>query len=296
VKFLVVGHEGYIGSALCRTLESEGHSVKGWGRNQDLFKLSRSDLDINKIDTVVNCATATYRKEADYEIDGPEEKINVFGVRHLVSILKGTTIGLVHLSTKEVYGNVYNLSDLVEKPYRLMPKFEIDDSQALMPLTCYAKTKLMGEFIANSYPRANVIRISSCYTDFDHKRGNWVVNLFKTVSQGTPPVLTGTGKQVRDPLHVEDLTHLIASMAEGRSWGLTMNAGGGLANSISILEYVQLIAPTTQPKFIPNGDLGFIANNRLARDMFKWTPQIMFRERISQVFENLKAQRSAELK
>jgi CDP-paratose 2-epimerase len=57
----------------------------------------------------------------------------------------------------------------------------------------------------------------------------------------------GTGKQVRDLLHVEDLVDLIEiQLVEPEVWdGVTVNVGGGREGSLSLLETTALCAEIT---------------------------------------------------
>lgn len=57
----------------------------------------------------------------------------------------------------------------------------------------------------------------------------------------------GTGKQVRDILHVDDLCELLTSQLHNldRSAGRTFNVGGGLVNSLSLLEMTELCREIT---------------------------------------------------
>ena len=56
VNFLVIGHEGYIGQGLCHEL-SKRHHVIGWGRQDDIFSLTKEKLETHSIDAVVNSPT-----------------------------------------------------------------------------------------------------------------------------------------------------------------------------------------------------------------------------------------------
>lgn len=281
MKLLIIGHEGYVGAALVSFFERSGHEVRGWGSRDDLLAITREKIEGTEI--VVNCATAADRVNTRYQLEGQDERVNVLGVRQLALALRGTGAKLVHLSTKDIYGDVYQERDVIEEPTRFVPRFEIDDEQPFRPQTVYAKTKLIGELLAESHAETNIVRLSSCYTSEAHKRGNWVLAFCRKAAAGRPVELTGKGKQLRDLLHADDLGKLILKMASVNRWGFKLNAGGGGANAFSILEVLNRINPSLGREFTPGGDFGFVASNRVAAEVFGWHPSISFPEELKRI-------------
>ena len=292
MRILLIGHEGYVGAGLFYYL-SKNHQVIGWGRERDICTLNASILEKLKITVVINCAAIIDRVSSDLVIDSDSDQVNVGGVRKLVSALKETDIKLIQISTKDVFGNLYTRADVEEERECYKPKFLVDDSQPFAPETIYAKTKLMGEFIVESHPRTVVIRLSSCYTDFDHYRGSWAVNIIKTLLQKKPVTVTNTGKQFRDPLNADDLGRLIEYVLESEHYGVKINAGGGVDNILSILEFIRMVNPDAEIVKTTGGDYGFAFNNRLAGELFGWQPQISFTSRLPVICDNIIARRTA---
>jgi CDP-paratose 2-epimerase len=287
LRILLIGNEGYVGVGLQKYFEDQSHNVVGWTRQQDLFSLQSSFFLQNQIDLVVNAAAVMSRSTSVYQSGGLDEKVNFFGVRHLVTELKNSEVPLVHISTKDVYGSVYTDKDTQDEGTRLMPRRAIDDLQPLNPSTLYAMTKLMGEFALTEYPKFNIIRLTSGYTDFSHRRGNWMTAFVQKVLAGETLSLTGSGKQVRDPLHASDLGRLILKMVETNKWGHKVNAGGGILNAISILEFAKLISANASIDFQGIGDHGFISSNRLAKEIFGWEPKINVRDKVNVLIKNI---------
>lgn len=290
MRILLIGHEGYVGAGLFRYLSTH-HQVIGWGRERDICTLNESIIKDLKITAVVNCAAIVDRVSNEFTIDSESDRVNVGGMRTLVSALKGQDIKLIQISTKDVFGKVYSRTDVEEEQYCYKPKFLVDDSQPFAPETIYAKTKLMSEFIVESHPQTVVIRLSSCYTDFDHHRGNWVVSIMKTLLQEKPVTVTNTGKQFRDLLNADDLGRLIDHVLESEHYGVKINAGGGSDNIFSILQVIRMIAPDAKIIETDGGDYGFAFNNRLAAELFDWKPQISFASRLPVIRENIIAGR-----
>ena len=66
----------------------------------------------------------------------------------------------------------------------------------------------------------------------------------KTLSNCEKFTISGTGKQVRDVLHAEDLVKLYMLAYENKINydGLVFNIGGGIDNSLSLLELFDILA------------------------------------------------------
>jgi CDP-paratose 2-epimerase len=288
MKILLTGHEGYVGTRLHQYLEEQGHTVVGFGRKEDITTITRATLDRNEVELVINCATVMDRVNTVYTVGGADERVNVFGVHQLVQALKGTDIGLLHISTKDVYGEVYTPDHISETSNRLVPAFLVNENQPFQPRTVYAKTKLMGEFIAESHPKTTIVRLSSGYTSQPHRRGNWILHFCRAAKAGNPVQITGSGKQLRDLLHADDLGRLLLLLQEKSAWGHKLNAGGGMANAFSVVEVLDMIDPSLPRKFVAGGDLGYVTDNSLARQLVGWEPTLSFQTELAKLLERLR--------
>lgn len=286
MRLLVVGHRGYIGSGLCAAL-SQRHAVVGWGRREDLFSLTARGLSRRRIDAVVNCSVETAREAARFEIGSPTDCVNVQGARHLARILRASRVAWIQLSTKDVFGPVYGPGDTVRGPAGDRPKRLIDDDQPFAPASLYGKSKLIAEYFSESHPRSAVVRLSTCYTDYDHPRGNWMVRMIRAASKGQPVPVTRDGRQFRDPLHVSDLARLILRILKRRAFGEKLNAGGGPENLISVNEFIARAVPGARVRRLPGGDRGFAFNNRKARTLLGFSPRVRVRDRIPALARNV---------
>jgi CDP-paratose 2-epimerase len=101
--------------------------------------------------------------------------------------------------------------------------------------------------------------------------------------QPEPFTIAGNGKQVRDVLHAEDLIRLYAAAYEHRERvaGEIFNIGGGLENSLSLLELFQLLGRLTgtELKFThnpprPSDQRVFVADIGKAARLLAWQPQV----------------------
>lgn len=92
----------------------------------------------------------------------------------------------------------------------------------------------------------------------------------------------GSGKQVRDLLHCEDLYQLIkAECSTTETWnGDIYNAGGGLKHSVSLLELTELCREVTgreiaigcKPETSPLDLRSYLTDSDKAKQCFSWTP------------------------
>ncbi len=130
----------------------------------------------------------------------------------------------------------------------------VDEQQALDFHTPYGCSKGGAEQYVLDYARsfgvpATVLRMSCIYGP--HQCGTedqgWVAHFLIQALKGRPIYVYGDGKQVRDILFIDDLVAAQRAALEhmdslcGGAW----NIGGGIANSVSLLEVLDLIEHTT---------------------------------------------------
>jgi CDP-paratose 2-epimerase len=108
-----------------------------------------------------------------------------------------------------------------------------------------------------------------------------------------PFTIAGTGKQVRDVLHADDLIRLYRAAYDHRQQmnGEIFNIGGGAANSLSLLELFALLAEllaipplvyTPTPRRASDQDC-FIADIAKVQRLLGWSPAISCRDGVSRM-------------
>jgi CDP-paratose 2-epimerase len=125
------------------------------------------------------------------------------------------------------------------------------------PRTFYGATKLAAELLVAEY--AHVFELRTVVNRFGVIAGPWqmgkvdqgIVTFWLAAHRFGRPLgyigFGGSGKQVRDLLHVDDAAELIArELADPERFaGAVVNAGGGAAGSVSLLELTALCRETT---------------------------------------------------
>lgn len=224
---------------------------------------------IGALDTIVECSA---EPSALAGVEGSPEFViqsNLLGAYHCLELARRRGAHMVFLSTSRVYP-VAGLEGLGLDEGE--SRFEISAQQASpgvsptgiaedFPLagarTLYGTTKLAAELLIEEYRAAYGLRavIDRCGVI----AGPWQMG---KVDQGVftywmlahhfkRPLeylgFGGSGKQVRDLLHVEDLVELLDEQvgAPERWDGVVTNVGGGRAGSLSLLECSELCAEIT---------------------------------------------------
>lgn len=287
MKILLIGHKGYLGRGLHQYFK-KNNEVVGWDIEDDLFSLTTEFLKKERIQMLVNLSVVADRQSTNFQYGGMTDHINIGGARHLAKILHGTDIAWIQMSTREVLGPVYTVNDVTMTKNGFRPKFLVGEDAPLAPFNFYGKSKIVSEFIAESHPFSNIIRLTTCYTDFDHLAGNWVVSLIRAAVNGKPVTLTQQGGlQFRDPLHTDDLGHLMELLVEKKAFGNIIHAGGGDKNMISLRDFILAANPSADIQVVPGGDLGFAFNISTAQRLTGWEPSVIVTDKIPVIADNI---------
>lgn len=162
---------------------------------------------------------------------------------------------LIYASTNKVYGSLPKLP-LIEgaKRYGIDGAFRnnkgISETEPLefrSPYGCskgYADQAFLDYHESFGLP-TTVFRQSCIYGSFQHgvEDQGWVAWMALAALNGQLISIFGNGKQVRDLLYVDDLVDAYVSVLSNpeRAKGRAFNLGGGYENSISIIEYLELL-------------------------------------------------------
>jgi CDP-paratose 2-epimerase len=229
----------------------------------------RDLLAIEGVDALIECSAepsviAGLGGRTDYVV-----QTNLLGAYNALELARRDGAQFIFLSTSRVYPvQALNEIKLTETDTR----FEIADEQKLpgvssagiseaFPLTgartLYGATKLSGELLVEEY--ASSFGLKTVVDRFGVIAGPWQMG---KVDQGvfTHWLLAhyfrrplryigfgGSGRQVRDLLHIDDLVELLDDqLARPEHWaGSTANVGGGRTVSLSLLETTEICRELT---------------------------------------------------
>jgi len=328
MKVFITGGCGFIGCNVVRRLNSLGHNITvldnlsrhgtdhnlAWLQKHGDFSFIKGDVRdparINDIvrqghfDAVIHLAgqvavtTSVQDPFGDFEI-------NAVGTMNLLEAIRlySPYSVLLYSSTNKVYGKLgkFQLAEEATR-YRLPALPEgVSEEQPLDFYSPYGCSKGAADQYVADYARIYGLRTvnfrQSCIYG-RHQLGvedqGWVAWFIIAHSLGYPITIYGTGKQVRDVLFVDDLIDCYLAAVEriDQVAGLTFNIGGGVANTVSLLEFLQLLTTlsgrpvkTNFGEWRPGDQPVYISDIRRAKTLLDWEPQIKVAEGIERLYQ-----------
>jgi len=301
LRLLVTGGAGFIGSNFVRMI-SRGELV-GVSHVTVLDKLTYAGLRENlpqassgsglsfhhgdicdaqlvaslltDVDAVINFAAESH---VDRSISGAADFIqaNIVGVQVLLDAIKasGREIRFLQISTDEVYGSIETGSWTEDWP--------------LQPNSPYSASKAGGELLARSYFKTHGLDvvITRCSNNYGtHHFPEKLIPLFITnLLEGKKVPVYGTGKNVRDWLHVDDHCRGIFKVLMNGKAGQVYNIGGGreLTNiDITNLLLEAMGADETSIEFVEDRkghDLRYSVDWKKINSELGYEPQVIFED------------------
>ncbi|MBI4369573.1 MAG: GDP-mannose 4,6-dehydratase [Elusimicrobia bacterium] len=208
-----------------------------------------------RVDIVLHSALRRADSEA-FKEPKPYFDVNVVGTFRLLEIIRQFSKGrrprlIIFPSTRKVYGSLSQLKIReLDRRYRFDNGAEaIAESQPLSFEGPYGCSMGSAEQYVHDYSRIYhlptvVLRLSTIYgpQHYATPEQGWVTHMAIRAYLGAPLTIYGNGKQVRDLLYIEDLMRLFDALYDhcGTSVGKIYNVGGGIENSISVLELIEI--------------------------------------------------------
>jgi CDP-paratose 2-epimerase len=278
---------------------------------------SSSDLDstILNVDTIIDCS-AEPSVLAGFASPQYVLQTNLVGTINLLELARQTQAKVLFLSTSRVYP-IAALKSL--KITESSTRLELASAQTISGVSLegiaenfslqgyrslYGTTKLASELLIEEYRQA--YKIPAIINRCGVLTGAWqmgkvdqgVFVLWVAAHYWQKPLkyigYGGTGKQVRDLLHIEDLLRLIDYQLNNFELldGEILNVGGGKENSLSLLETTQLcqkivgkstsIQPVAEAR---EGDIPiFITDITQIKQKTQWQPLINPEQTIKDIY------------
>jgi len=227
-------------------------------------------------------------------------EINALGTLNLLEAVRrhAPGAGIVYSSTNKVYGDLEQYA-YREDATRWTCVDHPDGFSEQVPLdfhSPYGCSKGAADQYLRDYHRifglkTVVFRHSSMYggrqfATFDQGWIGWFCQMAAETRLGlrtAPFTISGSGKQVRDVLHAEDMIRLYFGAADRMEAiaGRAFNVGGGIVNSLSLLELFDLLAGLVgQPLDFVRGPAResdqrvFVADIAAVSAAIGWRPQV----------------------
>jgi CDP-paratose 2-epimerase len=279
---------------------------------------NKEDLDFKKkIDLIIECSAepsvmAGLDSSPEYLIN-----TNLVGTVNCLELARKNQSDFIFLSTSRVYPIEY-INQLKFKEGK--ERFVLDKKQSITgasdkgisesfpldkPRSLYGSTKLASEILLQEYINSYKIRgvINRCGVI----TGPWQMG---KIDQGVIVLWVarhifrkslsyigygGTGKQVRDFIHIDDLFDLINIQIKdlGKFNGQVYNVGGGVENSISLLELTKLCERITGNKIQidsikedrPNDVRIYLSDCEKIKEAAGWKPKKGIEETLREINE-----------
>lgn len=134
------------------------------------------------------------------------------------------------------------------------------------------------------------------HATFDQGWIGWFCQKALEIKNGTakePFTIQGTGMQVRDLLYSTDIVNLYFTAKDCKdAYGQVFNIGGGINNSLSLLELFEMLENKLKIKmnfkkleWRESDQKVFVADIRKTKDVIGWVPQVSADKGISQMLE-----------
>jgi len=330
MNILITGGAGFVGSNLANHYLKSGHEVTIFDnlsrmnveKNLDWLKKTHKNMkfikgDVRNFDSVKNVC-----KDKDFifhlaaqvavttSVSKPKEDfdINALGTFNVLEASRvcNTNPTIIYTSTNKVYGNKVNEIPTTEKSTRYefndlkfkngIPENFPTDADEHTPYGCskYVGDLYMRDFYKIFGLKTVTFRMSCIYgpRQFGNEDQGWVAHFIISTFFNKPLTIYGDGKQVRDILFVDDLVNAFELACNNikKTKGKVYNIGGGVNNTISIIELLSFLKKLNlNTKFIFDdwrfGDQKVYISDIKSAQEFGWGPSISTFDGIKKLFE-----------
>jgi CDP-paratose 2-epimerase len=226
-------------------------------------------LAVGEVDALVECSAEPSVMAGVGGAPGPLVGTNLIGAYHCLELARRRGARVVFLSTSRVYPVAPLTALRLEEhetrfeiaagqevpgasPAGISEEFPLDGARTLYGATKLAAELLVGEYTETYGVRAVIDRCGVIAGPWQMGKADQGVFTYWMLAHALRRPLRyigfgGTGKQVRDLLHVDDLVDLVdEQLADPERWtGKTVNVGGGREVSLSLREATALCAEIT---------------------------------------------------
>lgn len=238
-------------------------------------------------------------------------EVNVVGTHNLLEAVRlhAPEAAVIYSSTNKVYGDLeqYTFRETATRYECLDHPNGFTETTPLDFHSPYGCSKGAADQYMLDYARifglnTVVFRHSSMYggrqfATYDQGWIGWFCQQAAATKKGAlkePFTISGNGKQVRDVLHADDMITLYFSALYNiqTAQGNVFNVGGGIDNSLSLLELFKLLEEFCDTKLVysklaprESDQRVFVANIVKAKKLIGWQPKVSAQDGIKQMLE-----------
>lgn len=333
MKLLITGGCGFLGSNLAAEALRRGDDLVvfdnlsrhgatdnlAWLRGQGTFRHVHGDIrNSNDVTRLVQevCPDAVFHLAGQVamttSIANPrmDFEINAMGSHNLLEAVRlyAPQAAVIYSSTNKVYGDLEQYAyretatryECVDRPRGFDEQTPLDFHS---PYGCSkgAADQYMLDYARIFGLRTMVFRHSSMYggrqfATYDQGWVGWFCQKAAEAARGkkTPFTISGTGKQVRDVLHAEDMVRLYFSAVEriDNAVGQAFNIGGGIDSSLSLLELFAMLESMTGVPMLfdrlpprESDQRVFVADIAKAGKVLGWQPAVGSRDGVKRMLD-----------
>jgi len=334
MKLLITGGCGFLGSNLASDALARGDELVvfdnlyrngsrenlTWLHSQGKFTFEHGDIrNQNDITRIIQ----SFKPEAIFHLAGQvamttsianprmDFEVNAMGTHNLLEAVRqhAPDATVVYSSTNKVYGDLeqftYSETDTryhcIEHPGGFNEQTQLDFHS---PYGCSkgAADQYMQDYARIFGLKTVVFRHSSMYggrqfATYDQGWVGWFCQKTVETRNGLlkePFTISGTGKQVRDVLHADDMKRLYMAAVRhiDAAKGQAFNIGGGITNSLSLLELFSLLEEIASVKLaytrLPvreSDQRVFVSDLTKAKKLLEWQPMVCAQQGVARMVE-----------
>lgn len=327
MTWVVTGAAGFIGTNLSVELAKLGKEVllidnlsrTGVTENANFLNqecgLSITKVDVSNWDELKSTLDLVQNIEVVIHLAGQvsfmasisnprrDFEVNALGTLNILEYVRiySPLAVVIGMSSNKIYGELKDVQINETAKRYVAPNFPngFNETQKLDFHGPYGCSKGIADQYLLDYNRIYGIktlsfRQSSVYGHFQKPLADqgWLAFFLEEARAGRGIQLNGRGKQVRDVLFAKDLVDLFisASAMPAANFGYGVNVGGGVENSLSILELFEVLQDQLGKKISynfgqerPSDQKIFISDNSLISSLSGWSPKTNVIDGIAQL-------------
>ena len=320
MKILITGGCGFVGSNLAiyfknNRIGSKINTLDNLSRKGSLLnfqrlkknKIKNFKKDISnynelkslpKYDLIVDCCAEAAVEESRKEVD-KVFNTNLIGTFNILKKCTKDKSNFIFLSSSRVY-SIKKLRNIKKNKFLVNEKFDTSEPKSIYGFSKFSSEHLIREF-SFLYKIKYIINrlgvISGPWQFGKQDQGFVSLWVWKHMNKKKLSYIGfgGKGLQVRDVIHITDVCKLITKQIKKINSinNLTLNAGGGAKNAISLKKLTKICEKITSnkikissKKMTSEYDIPYyVTNNSKVKKIYNWNPQKKILDIVTDIYD-----------